>query len=140
MQDITNPSYVGPGVWYMIHKLAADCKGVDERKRFCKTMKKICEDFPCINCAEHCKDYMDNHPIENYVNVIVEIDGVEKEAGLFFWTWKFHNAVNERLKKPTVSLEKAYRLYTAKSNVCSAECIKSEQKEVKKLRRTKEYF
>lgn len=126
-KDITNPLYVGPGVWFIIHKWAINCKNTEDRKRFCRTMKKICDDFPCINCSNHCKDYMEKHPIESYIDVKMKIDGVEQDVGLFFWTWKFHNAVNERLKKDTISLEKAYRLYTVKPNVCSIECMKSKQ-------------
>jgi hypothetical protein len=50
--------------------------------------------------------------------------------GLFIWTWKFHNAVNTRLRKPVMSWDTAYSLYSELQNnnnlVCSKTCLQAD--------------
>lgn len=106
---LSNPKYVGPGTWHVIHALAYAAKTKNEQQQFVKTMHTICETFPCENCKEHCKEYIKNNPMNKLIDV--EFDTGEK-LGLFMWTWKFHNAVNQRIGKNTMSWSDAYSLYS----------------------------
>jgi hypothetical protein len=45
-----------------------------------------------------------------------------KDVGLFKWAWLFHNAVNQRLKKPIVSWSEAKRMYSPDEGVCTSDC------------------
>jgi hypothetical protein len=99
---------IGPGTWNVIHTLSFHARTKEEQQAFIKTMKTICKHFPCKVCRGHCKTYIKEHPMEPFINA--KLANNEK-IGLFLWSWRFHNAVNVRLEKPTVSWEEAYRMY-----------------------------
>lgn len=125
-QDRTDPKYVGPGTWNVIHQRAYDARTHKLQIGFIKLMKDICYKFPCSHCRGHCSSYIKNHPIEEYLDVMVEIEGQRIALGMFVWAWKFHNAVNTRLKKPIMSWETAYNLYSSKESlVCSKNCLEA---------------
>ena len=108
----------------------------DKQKQFITSMKKLCQKFPCHICAEHCKEYIEKNGMENYIGVTVEISGEKKNIGLFIWSWKFHNAVNFRTKKPLMSWDTVYNLFSNTKNVhmCSAKCLETEDNNVEKLK------
>lgn len=122
--DNTDPKYIGPGIWNFIHKFAFKARTKAEQLAFVKLMKETCQNFPCFTCRGHCTEYIKNHPLEEYVGVLVVINNQRLPLGLFVWTWKFHNAVNARINKPIMSWETAYNLYSEKENlVCSKNCL-----------------
>lgn len=122
-RDHTNPKYVGPGTWNVIHRYGFIASDHDSQIVFIKLMKDICNGFPCTICRGHCGEYIKNHPMEEYLDVQVDIDGKKYLLGMFVWSWKFHNAVNTRLRKPIMSWNTAYNLYSGKNNgVCSKDC------------------
>jgi len=125
-KDNTDPAYIGPGIWDFIHRTAFNAKTVEEQKSFIKQMKTICDEFPCIKCRGHCQEYIKNHPMEEYIDVTVDMDNEKINIGIFVWTWKFHNAVNARLNKPIMTWDTAYNIYShSESLVCSTNCINS---------------
>lgn len=122
-KDHTDPEYVGPGTWNTIHRLAYVAKTKEQQKCFAGTMNEICSGFPCFNCQYHCAEYIRNHPMSEYMNMLVEVNGEKLPLGLFLWSWKFHNAVNARLKKPIMTWDTAYNIYSDNNNlVCSKSC------------------
>lgn len=129
-KDHTDPSYVGPGSWNIIHQRAWMARNAETKKAFIEFMKDVCHHFPCVVCRGHCSEYIVNHPMEDYLDVTVKIVNEKIELGLFIWTWKFHNAVNTRLRKPLMSWDTAYSLYSSlqgsNSLVCSKTCLDSE--------------
>ena len=66
---------MGPGYWHCIHTLALDADNDDKQKQFITSMKKLCQNFPCHICAEHCKEYIEKNGMENYIGVTLEISG-----------------------------------------------------------------
>jgi hypothetical protein len=104
--DITNPALIGRGYWGVIHTLAFNANTRTEQKQFIKTMNIIAHQFPCRNCSKHAKEYIKNHPMEEYIEK--QDDGLS----MFKWTWKFHNAVNHRIGKEIMSYEMAVHIYT----------------------------
>lgn len=116
----TDPKYVGPGIWYEIHKQAYNARTPQQQNQFVIFMKDTCYGFPCKICRGHCTEYIKNNPIEDYIGST--IDG--ELLGLFIWTWKFHNSVNARLKKPIMSWNTASTLYSESDDgVCSMSCL-----------------
>lgn len=135
----TNPKYIGPGTWNVIHTLAYNAKTKEDKECFIKQMNLICKQFPCETCRGHCKQYIKENPMEDYLNVVTE----GKKLGLFTWTWKFHNAVNFRIGKPNLSWEMALHIYSQykvnhtekeikSGGVCSLECSDPDKSKHKK--------
>jgi len=122
-KDHTDPKYIGPGTWNVIHRIAFKARIHDKQIIFIELMKEICYGFTCIVCKDHCTEYIKNHPMEEYIDVLVDINGECIPIGMFVWTWKFHNAVNARLGKPIMSWDTVYNLYADNDNlVCSKNC------------------
>ena len=125
----TNPKYIGPGTWNVIHTLAYNATTKELKEAFMTHMTIICNQFPCETCREHCKKYLKENPMSEYLNVVTE----GKKLGLFTWTWQFHNAVNYRIGKPILSWDMALHIYDQYKNeksdgVCSQECSDPDHK------------
>lgn len=89
----------------MMHVMAkwADEGSEQDKKTYCKNMERLMNDFPCSSCKEHCLAYISRKNPRRYVN---------KDQGLFIWSWDFHNTVNLRLNKPILSLDDAIAIYS----------------------------
>lgn len=126
-KDHTDPAYIGPGTWNVIHRYAFKAVTPATQKSFIEFMKEVCYTFPCINCRYHCTEYLKIHPIEEYLDVMVTItDGKDKNLGVFIWTWIFHNAVNARLGKAIMNWNTVYSIYSnSEPGVCSQTCTNS---------------
>lgn len=136
--DTTDPKYVGPGTWYVIHRLAFLANDTKSQKIFIKTMSDICDGFPCTVCRGHCKEYISNNPMENFLDKKMMVDGSLKNLGMFMWTWNFHNAVNIRIGKRVVNWDTAYNLYANDDSlICSQACLEAED-DTKKTTGTKQ--
>lgn len=85
--------------WDNIHKKAAEATTDEMKKEFGKYMEYLTHSFPCPKCRPHIKAYLASHPLRDYYNMYE--DG--KDIGMAKWSWEFHNDVNKRLSKSTVS-------------------------------------
>ena len=123
-RDHTDPKYVGPGTWNVIHRQAYKAQTEEEEVRFKLSMEDICHGFPCTVCRGHCTEYIQNHPIADWFGKTVEVDDkgtkVVKRLGVFIWSCMFHNAVNARIHKPVMNWETCYGIYSSDS--CSQVC------------------
>jgi hypothetical protein len=109
-----NPNYVGPGLWYGIHTMAANAK-TPERKRYAiEEIRNLQSNFPCGECKIHFGNYLSTHSPETTIN--------GNEEALFLWSFNFHNAVNHRLKKPQVSYDDAKKIFYTDSEFCMSDC------------------
>ena len=127
-KDHTDPKYIGPGTWNVIHRRAFKAHTHNDQIAFIEFMKDVCYGFPCFVCKGHCTEYIKNHPMEEYIDVPVEINGEKLQIGLFVWSWKFHNAVNARIKKPIMNWDTAYNLYSeTEPLICSKNCLEADQ-------------
>ena len=111
--DLVNPEIWGPGFWFMLQNGAARYPILaapfvqENMKNFILGIPFM---LPCRSCYPHCTAYIEEHRSE--LDSIVE--GREK---LFHFFWEFHNAVNERLGKPTITLDEAKDKYFKGRNV-----------------------
>lgn len=85
--------------WDHIHSIALRANTPDKFHKFCVWMRQLSEISPCGVCRDHMKEYISQNPPESAKNA-------------FYWTWQFHNAVNSKLGKPTLSYEDALNLYS----------------------------
>jgi len=127
-KDHTDPKYIGPGLWHRIHQTAIQATTHDKQMSFIVEMKDICRTFPCLECRNHCAEYIKNHPFEEYLNMMVDVNSQKLLLGMFLWSWRFHNTVNLRLKKPIMNWDTAYNLYNnSESLVCNKHCAQTSQ-------------
>jgi hypothetical protein len=128
--DITDPKYIGPGIWMLLHQKGSKANTKEKQKEFIQFVKDVYENFPCNFCRGHFKVYIQEHPLEKYLNVyLVGENGKKIMIGMFLWSWKFHNAVNHRLQKPMMNWDTAYEMYyvlpTTEKKICSKECTEA---------------
>lgn len=109
-----NPVYVGPGVWFSIHSIAAWAKTPEKKRHTIEFIKHLQEHFPCGECKGHFGNYIETHPMDYTIK--------GSEDSLFLWTVNFHNAVNYRLNKQQVTYEEAKSIYYTDSIYCTASC------------------
>lgn len=106
-----SPSVFGPGVWLSIHILAIDSVNDLAIDFFMAWIDKMVYRLTCPTCVKHATEYLSKNPMEPYINY-VNNKGVR--SGMFVWSWKFHNSVNDRLDKEVISFENAYNMYLPK--------------------------
>lgn len=109
----SSPEVWGPGFWFSLHNGAL--KYPDEPSPLWKERMKnfiigIPVMLPCEKCSLHASAY-----IESQYPKLDEI--VKNKDNLFTFFCNFHNIVNERLNKPTMSVKNAYELYSNNFNV-----------------------
>jgi len=123
-KDNTDPKYIGPGIWNIIHQRAYSARTNQQQLSYISFMKETCYTFPCLVCKGHCTEYIKNHPLEDYLSILVDIDGSQVALGMFVWSWKFHNAVNTRLGKTIMNWNTSYNIFSDTENkVCSKNCL-----------------
>lgn len=110
MANRFTPAEWGPSYWYMIHM-----SSVNFPNRPTNAESNAMKDFihvvpmllPCPSCSQHAKEFIYNSNIDL---------AVESGDNLFHYWVHFHNKVNQRLNKPTVSVQKARKMYNSKQN------------------------
>ena len=86
----------GNSTWLFFHVLAEKIKDEEynnEKENIVKIIKGICNNLPCPDCRQHASNYMAKLNIRHIPTKKLLID-------LLF---KFHNSVNKKLGKPTLS-------------------------------------
>ena len=117
--SLTDPKYIGPGVWYNIHLKAYEATDNDKIEDFIDEMYLLAQKFPCKKCRTHINAYIESHPFDD-LRHLKNKEG--RLIGMFKWSWLFHNAVNTRLHKPIVDWETAWEMYDVEPEVCSKNC------------------
>jgi len=112
-----NVQIVGPGIWYVLHKLSANAQTASTVKTFTDFLTFLAEYFPCEECRSHIQKFLMSHPLIEYKDIV---DDSGKNIGYLQMTWFLHSLVNKRLGKPFFSFEDAKLLYFAES--CKEEC------------------
>ncbi|MNK83908.1 Erv1 / Alr family protein [compost metagenome] len=101
------------GTWYTIHLTAKHAQSASQKAAFIDLMKTLSLFYRCAKCRKHMTAYINENPIEVYLN---------NEDGLFFWSWKFHNAVNKRLGKPEIDYNTALEMFEPDFSPCTQGC------------------
>ena len=93
------PYQWGPYIWGVIHAwaLTYDPANHSQAAAYFNALPSL---IPCPSCASHFTDILTANPVEPWLS---------DRASLVQWTVDVHNAVNERLGKPIMSLDDFYR-------------------------------
>lgn len=127
-KDSTDPSYIGPGYWILIHKRAYDADTVEKQLQFIEFVKNACYTFPCSTCRIHCTEYIKEFDPQPYVGKLIRDEHDQEQMwGMFIWAWQFHNAVNKLTKKPQMEFITALDLHSKLPEVCGPGCAQSER-------------
>ena len=115
LKDInsSSPDVWGPGFWFSLHNGALkypDAPAPLWKERMKNFIIGIPVMLPCEKCSYHASAY-----IESQYENLDEI--VKNKQNLFTFFCNFHNIVNERLNKPTMSITDAYKFYSNNFNV-----------------------
>ena len=107
------------GVWFVIHTEAYYCdssnyESVSNYERF---IKRIVTSLKCNKCRIHGLKYLDRNPVSDFLDITVE----DENLGVFYWSWLFHNHVNERLGKTIMNFDNALDIYK-NENMCYENC------------------
>lgn len=92
LSNYSDPEYIGPGVWYLLHIKGAHAISQQEKEDYASTFRLFCREFMCKKCSGHCIEMLNNIPPENYFDI---------EDGCLRHSVDAHNTVNARLGKPT---------------------------------------
>jgi len=102
MTGSNNDCGIEQGTWYTIHTMALHAKSHDQKMAFKVLLVTLGNHYRCKTCRDHISEYLQQNPIERYWN---------QEEGLYFWSWKFHNAVNRRLGKSEIDYHESIPMY-----------------------------
>lgn len=115
-KHLTDPKIWGPGTWFVGHTTAASVVKDDDQKRFSIWWDNIIDKLPCLECRTHGKRYKEENPVERYFEM-------ENKTGCLFWSWMFHNSVNRRINKSTITWDTCQNIYLIDGvNFCSSNC------------------
>lgn len=92
----------GKYIWYFFHSLAEniDDNLYDKNKEYiCSLIKNICSLLPCPSCSKHAVKYTKS----------LDHNKINKREKLQQYLFKFHNDVNNRLKKPQFNQLEMYK-------------------------------
>lgn len=101
-----------PKLWKILTKNARQCINEERENGFERYLKKQFSLIECGICKMDAYEYLKNHSIEKYKNII--IDNVR--VGMFIYIHDFHNYVNQKLGKPKFPLSESYKLYPVLSH------------------------
>lgn len=121
-KDITDPTVIGPGIWYSFHSKAFRASNRQLQLEVIAYIRDIINFFPCPVCKGHAEKYLVDHPPEQYVDVMID----NMNLGVFVYSWLFHNSVSARIGKPIMSWDTAFDLYNIteeKKGMCSKACL-----------------
>lgn len=94
-----DPSFWGPGTWKLLHCVAEMYpENPDEecKKKHCQFLRLLGELLPCSVCQQHYLDMLKEAPPEPFL---------QSRETFRKWLNERHNQVNERLKKPKISVD-----------------------------------
>ncbi len=89
----------GRHVWTLLHILAMFYPEHPDKERqesFSNLIYGICDNLPCSFCSGHCSSYLEKFP-----------PVLNNRETLIKWVCDFHNSVNERVGKRTLSYDES---------------------------------
>lgn len=112
---ITHMPYIGPGMWTLLHTFGIEATTDVNKDHFEYFIKILQSRIKCDHCLSDFNNFLETHPLNKYRNIRSEKG---TEIGYYQWSTELHNHVNRKLRKPEIPMEKSYKFYAKKSNVC----------------------
>lgn len=111
LNKFTDPKYIGPGIWWVLHATAEHNPTLFER-----LWNILIDNFPCKSCSEHLTYFSTRYPICSY-----------GRSNYPIYVWNFHDEINIKLGKHSTDIDATITFFK-KSESCKAGCT-SEIKE-----------
>lgn len=118
-----DPNIWGKHMWASIHFIALgypDKPSESEKNDYKSFFENIYKVLPCNTCSNHLKTTLQTQ-------LPLSAKSLSNKDNLFKWTVDLHNIVNARLKKPTITLDKATLTYMNRYSFFNAMCPSSDK-------------
>ena len=105
----------GSRLWYLLHTLSSSYPEHPTKltqKYYSIFINQLYYIIPCPRCQKECILYMKKHPPE-----------LQNRDSLFHWLYRFHNSVNIRLGKSTITIEDCKNRYASTNHAKNIETI-----------------
>ena len=119
MDRNSDPRYIGPGSWAILHMAAKRADAISDFKPFLWLVDTYRQGFPCGDCRKHFDEFCTINP--------VTVTGRSDAA--FHWTWRAHNNANILTKKPVLDYEVVNKWWTRGG--CATGCVVHTQQDPK---------
>lgn len=107
--NLVDPNVWGPAFWFSLHNGAVNMPAKLNVQRVRGLIYGLPEILPCVECRVHAKEFIANHT--------AEINAITKRNELFEFLVDFHNHVNQKQGKSTMSYKDAWEMYSQGANV-----------------------
>lgn len=111
-----SPEYFGPGYWIAWHLKAYKANTYDKKAEVSRSIVIDVSNLPCMHCRKDALDYIRKNQLISFV------EDKKDPLSLFKWTVTFHNYVNQKLEKETVTLEEAMEMWNGNTVCLEEEC------------------
>lgn len=116
------PHIWGPSAWATIHMICLGAPDVLEAhqlsyKKFFDALPYV---LPCEKCRKHLVQHLEKHPMDAAL--------AGGKSSLFAWSVDLHNAVNEMLGKPKISVADALQFWSSYKPSTSSSCKINDKK------------
>lgn len=92
----THANVWGPGCWFVLHLNSFQARDISSQTEFVRFLRNLIQHLPCEHCRGHATRYLLDNPPERFIG---RQDSQGDSMPLLEYTWRFHNAVNQRLGK-----------------------------------------
>jgi hypothetical protein len=109
----SDPEVWGPSFWFILHNGSVNYP-INASPLYAERMKGFILGIPVMIPCEKCSDHATAYIESNWRRINEIVSGRKK---LFEFFCDFHNILNIRYRKPVLTYEDAYKLYTSRANV-----------------------
>ena len=118
----------GPHAWVLLHTIAHNFDPeLHDKEKFMEFFTILGDVLPCIHCRNSYKEFMEELPIEPYINA-------DDRLALHYWLYQMHNKVNNKLRNQGLleTPDPSFKAICLKYDQYKAECSrKKKNKDVK---------
>lgn len=116
----SNKTLWGQLLWFSLHNGALNYPE-SPTARDIKDMVGFIRALPLMIPCDECKNHADNFISKLSDNQLSNVS--RTPDSLFHFFWLFHNDVNQRLRKPTITLKQAYDIYRNNPKSAVKDCL-----------------
>lgn len=107
--NLVNPNVWGPAFWFSLHNGAINMPTKLDTQRVQGLIHGLPEILPCVECRIHAKKFINDNSDR--------INAITQRTELFEFLVDFHNYVNTKQEKATMSYKDAWAMYSQGANV-----------------------
>lgn len=100
-----DPKVWGPHFWFFLHTISITYPNYPNavtKKKYYDLIQNFATFLPIEKIANEFSELLEQYPITPYL---------DNRESFIRWVWFIHNKINEKLKKPKITLEQFYKNY-----------------------------